>query len=103
PGALTASAIANDINLQVNTDLSLTNAGQASASREQSANLAEEGFLDPSLFEAISLYDVADGGIRLPADQAEEESFEGEECSDDEEDCVVFNSGDVNYGAPSIR
>jgi hypothetical protein len=38
------------------------------------------GFIDVSVFQQISLYDVNGSGIQLPGDQCEEESTTGAGC-----------------------
>jgi hypothetical protein len=58
---------------QVSGSITITNTGQSSAAKEQSGGLVDEGFIDPSLFEEIKLYEEAGTGIALPADQREEE------------------------------
>ena len=75
--AARALATAARINLSLlNSNVQVTNTGQLGSTREQSGGLADEGFIDPSLFEAINLYEVFGSGIRLPADQSEEQSEE---------------------------
>jgi hypothetical protein len=61
----------------------VTSVSQSSAAKEQSGGLVDEGFIDPSLFQEISLYDTAGTGIALPADQREEE------CQENDPTCVV--------------
>ncbi|MEE8118769.1 MAG: hypothetical protein V3T39_04325, partial [Gammaproteobacteria bacterium] len=81
-GFATAAGV---INL-VRTTAQVTSSSQLGSTREQSGGLADEGFIDPSLFEDISLYEVFGTGIRLPADQSEEEIF-GDDCDPADVNC----------------
>ncbi|HSC48052.1 MAG TPA: hypothetical protein VLG68_08195, partial [Gammaproteobacteria bacterium] len=58
----------------------ITNAGQQSAANQQTGGLLTSGFIDVSVFQQISLYDVNGSGISLPADQCEEQSSTGQGC-----------------------
>jgi hypothetical protein len=58
----------------------ITNAGQQSAANQQTGGLLGSGFIDVSVFQQISLYDVNGSGIQLPGDQCEEESATGTGC-----------------------
>ncbi|MDX1444129.1 MAG: hypothetical protein R3270_10230, partial [Gammaproteobacteria bacterium] len=84
-----AAAIVSSLGISINQNLLVTNAAQSSANREQTGGLTDEGFIDPSLFEDISLYEVLGSGIALPADQSEEGYFEeeGDDCNPEFEDC----------------
>ncbi|HEY1773561.1 MAG TPA: hypothetical protein VGH91_10260, partial [Gammaproteobacteria bacterium] len=57
-----------------------TNASQQSATNQQTGGLLGSGFIDVSVFQQISLYDVNGSGIQLPSDQCEEESATGTGC-----------------------
>ncbi|HEX6930361.1 MAG TPA: hypothetical protein VF267_13985, partial [Gammaproteobacteria bacterium] len=83
----------------------ITSSAQTSANREQSGGLANEGFIDPSLFEDIALYEISGSGIALPADQSEEEVFDkgpADDCNSDEENCELDGTAGV-VGAISPR
>jgi hypothetical protein len=58
----------------------ITNASQQSATNQQTGGLLGSGFIDVSVFQQISLYDVNGSGIQLPGDQCEEESASGTGC-----------------------
>jgi hypothetical protein len=58
----------------------ITNASQQSAANQQTGGLLGSGFIDVSVFQQISLYDVNGSGIQLPGDQCEEETATGTGC-----------------------
>ncbi len=89
--ATLAIAYAQALGFTRNNNLVVTSTSQSSATREQSGGLADEGFIDSSLFEDISLYEVLGSGIALPADQREEEFLEepNGECTSEDADCDV--------------
>ncbi|HEX7030976.1 MAG TPA: hypothetical protein VF254_10280, partial [Gammaproteobacteria bacterium] len=104
PSRPRALAIARNLGLQINANQSITSSAQNSANREQSGGLANEGFIDPSLFEDIALYEVSGTGIALPADQSEEEVFDSGpsmDCNTDDESCDMQDSpGAVGVTSP---
>ncbi|HEV7166279.1 MAG TPA: hypothetical protein VGO35_12935, partial [Gammaproteobacteria bacterium] len=55
-------------------NVTVTNSGQQTAANQQTGGLLTSGFIDVSVFQQISLYDVSGSGIALPGDQCEEES-----------------------------
>jgi hypothetical protein len=69
--ATEAIELAHELGLAINTDQTVTNAGQVTALRQQTAKLSGTIFVDPALFRDISLYDITGTGILLPADQRE--------------------------------
>jgi hypothetical protein len=75
--ATRAIEIAHELGLAINTDQTVTNAGQVTALRQQTAKLSGNIFVDPALFRDISLYDITGAGILLPADQREKEDRQG--------------------------
>ncbi|MDX1454276.1 MAG: filamentous hemagglutinin N-terminal domain-containing protein [Gammaproteobacteria bacterium] len=85
--ATVAFGFAEALRITTNQDLTVTSSAQSSANREQGGGLADEGFIDPSLFEDISLYEVLGSGIAMPADQSEEETFETDDCDPLEGEC----------------
>jgi len=60
-----------------NDNVTIASSTESSANREQGSGLTDEGFIDASLFEDISLFETAGTGIRLPLDQSEEMPEEG--------------------------
>ncbi|HEX7048355.1 MAG TPA: calcium-binding protein, partial [Gammaproteobacteria bacterium] len=96
--------IARKLDLAINANQQITSSAQNSANREQSGGLANEGFIDPSLFEDIALYEVSGTGITLPADQSEEEVFDNGpsmDCNTDDENCdMQGTTGAVGVTSP---
>jgi hypothetical protein len=76
----TASTFAGDLNVTINSGATLQNSGQQAAANQQTGGLLGSGFIDVSVFQQISLYDVNGSGITLPSDQCEEESTTGAGC-----------------------
>jgi hypothetical protein len=76
----TASTYAIDLGVDVNTGATLQNSGEQAAANQQTGGLLGSGFIDVSVFQQISLYDVNGSGIQLPGDQCEEESTTGTGC-----------------------
>ncbi|HEV2111989.1 MAG TPA: hypothetical protein VGT99_11600, partial [Gammaproteobacteria bacterium] len=70
---LLANDIANVLGLSLNGNVTVTNSGLQTAANQQTGGLLTSGFIDVSVFQQISLYDVNGTGIALPADQCEEE------------------------------
>ncbi|MGA9852407.1 MAG: hypothetical protein WBR15_05690, partial [Gammaproteobacteria bacterium] len=71
PGAIVADAIAAQLGLFIQNGV-ITSIGQQIAALVQSGGLLGSGFVDVSLFQNISLYDVSGQGITLPVDQCEQ-------------------------------
>ncbi|HEX6929678.1 MAG TPA: hypothetical protein VF267_10530, partial [Gammaproteobacteria bacterium] len=84
--ALFANAIASGLKLITDDGVKITSTLQSSANREQGTGLTDEGFIDASLFEEISLYETAGAGILMPLDQSEEMPEEG---------CVTDSTGSL--------
>jgi hypothetical protein len=76
----TASTYAGELDVQINTSAQLQNSGTQAAANSQTGGLLGSGFIDVSVFQQISLYDVNGSGIQLPSDQCEEESSTGTGC-----------------------
>jgi hypothetical protein len=74
-----ASQIASDLGLTIQSNIQVTNSGQQSAANSQTGGLLQSGFIDVSVFQNISLYDVNGAGIALPSDQCEDQNSSG--CS----------------------
>jgi hypothetical protein len=72
-----ASQIASDLGITIQSNIQVTNSGQQSAANSQTGGLLQSGFIDVSVFQNISLYDVNGAGIALPADQCEDQSNGG--------------------------
>ncbi|HEX6549630.1 MAG TPA: hypothetical protein VF117_03075, partial [Gammaproteobacteria bacterium] len=72
-----ASQIASDLGITIQSNIQVTNSGQQSAANSQTGGLLQSGFIDVSVFQNISLYDVNGVGIALPADQCEDQSSSG--------------------------
>ncbi|MGB9430193.1 MAG: hypothetical protein WCC11_10040, partial [Gammaproteobacteria bacterium] len=72
PGAIIADAIAAQLGLFIQANSQVTSIGQQIAALAQAGGLLESGFIDTSLFQNISLYDVYGQGITLPVDQCEQ-------------------------------
>jgi len=68
-----ANDIANVLGLSLNGNVTVTNSGLQTAANQQTGGLLTSGFIDVSVFQQISLYDVNGTGIALPPDQCEEE------------------------------
>jgi hypothetical protein len=80
-GAQAADATTYDTDVGVvPVNSNITNASQQSATNQQTGGLLGSGFIDVSVFQQISLYDVNGSGIQLPGDQCEEESATGTGC-----------------------
>jgi hypothetical protein len=75
-----ATTIAGDIGITPNGGVQVQNSGQQAAANQQTGGLLGSGFIDVSVFQQISLYDVNGSGIQLPGDQCEEESSTGTGC-----------------------
>jgi len=58
----------------------ITNPAQQTAANAQTGGLLSSGFIDVSVFQQISLYDVNGSGILLPSDQCEEQTAAGTGC-----------------------
>jgi len=71
PLAVTAYDIALQLGLFIQADSIVTSIGQQIAALSVNGGLLESGFVDISLFQNISLYDVYGLGISLPVDQCE--------------------------------
>ncbi|HVC29488.1 MAG TPA: hypothetical protein VNF48_08095 [Gammaproteobacteria bacterium] len=71
PQAKTAYDIAIQLGLFIQGDTIVTSIGQQIAALSENGGLLESGFVDISLFQNISLYDVYGLGIALPVDQCE--------------------------------
>jgi len=83
-----AERIAAAVGINFNPNLQVASSEQRSASREQSGGIADEGFIDPSLFEEIALYEIQGSGIALPADQSEDEYLVPQgDCDIEEQHC----------------
>ncbi|MGE5624963.1 MAG: beta strand repeat-containing protein, partial [Bacillota bacterium] len=80
PADASVSTYALDLNVQINSNAVLQNSGQQAATNQQTGGLLGSGFIDVSVFQQISLYDVNGSGIQLPADQCEEQSATGTGC-----------------------
>jgi hypothetical protein len=80
PADETVTVYAGDLNVDVNGNAILQNSGQQAAANQQTGGLLGSGFIDVSVFQQISLYDVNGSGIQLPGDQCEEESSSGTGC-----------------------
>ena len=72
-GSISAT-IAADLGITTLQNVQVTNAGQQSAANSQTGGLLQSGFIDVSVFQNISLYDVNGVGITLPPDQCEDQS-----------------------------
>jgi hypothetical protein len=70
----------DELDVSVNTNAHSQNSGQQAAANQQTGGLLGSGFIDVSVFQQISLYDVNGSGIQLPGDQCEEESATGTGC-----------------------
>jgi hypothetical protein len=79
-GDNTPHVYALDLDVTINTNAVLQNSGQQAAANQQTGGLLGSGFIDVSVFQQISLYDVNGSGIQLPGDQCEEESSTGTGC-----------------------
>ncbi len=71
PTAVIADTIAAQLGLFVQANSQVTSIGQQIAALAQTGGLLQGGFIDVSLFQNISLYDVFGSGIMLPMDQCE--------------------------------
>ncbi|MGH8371084.1 MAG: hypothetical protein ACRESC_08885, partial [Gammaproteobacteria bacterium] len=71
------SALASDLDVTVQQNIQVTNSSQESAANSQTGGLLQSGFIDVSVFQNISLYDVNGAGIALPADQCEDQNSSG--------------------------
>ncbi|MBW3568227.1 MAG: hypothetical protein KY410_09790, partial [Proteobacteria bacterium] len=103
PTPTLANLIARAVGVNPNANVQVQSSAQTSANREQSSGLADEGFIDPSLFEDIALYEVSGSGIALPSDQSEEEIFDdgpAEDCNTDEQNCELEATGAVGAVSP---
>ncbi|HET7650810.1 MAG TPA: hypothetical protein VFL15_08955, partial [Gammaproteobacteria bacterium] len=72
-----ATQVAADLGITIQSNIQVTNSGQQSAANSQTGGLLQSGFIDVSVFQNISLYDVNGVGIALPADQCEDQSGSG--------------------------
>jgi hypothetical protein len=72
-----AGQIASDLDITIQSNIQVTNSGQQSAANSQTGGLLQSGFIDVSVFQNISLYDVNGVGIALPPDQCEDQSSSG--------------------------
>ncbi|HEX2668666.1 MAG TPA: hypothetical protein VHP13_09860, partial [Gammaproteobacteria bacterium] len=79
PGTV-VSLYALELGVDVNQNAHSANSGQQAAANQQTGGLLGSGFIDVSVFQQISLYDVNGSGIQLPGDQCEEESTTGAGC-----------------------
>ncbi|HET9679694.1 MAG TPA: hypothetical protein VFP95_03915, partial [Gammaproteobacteria bacterium] len=79
PNTVLADAYAEALGLDPQSS-TVTNTALTSAGREQTGELEDEDYIDPSLFENISLFEVFGTGILLPADQREEEEEDEDEA-----------------------
>lgn len=98
-----ANLIARAVGVNPNVNVQVQSSAQTSANREQSSGLANEGFIDPSLFEDIALYEVSGSGIALPSDQSEEEVFDdgpADDCNTEEQNCELEATGAVGVISP---
>ncbi|HET7174900.1 MAG TPA: hypothetical protein VFK21_02730, partial [Gammaproteobacteria bacterium] len=77
PGSPLVAAFAQGVDVSLNGNIQVTNSGQQSAANQQTGGLLTSGFIDVSVFQQISLYDVSGSGIALPGDQCEEEQTGG--------------------------
>ncbi|HEV2213053.1 MAG TPA: hypothetical protein VGS99_06870, partial [Gammaproteobacteria bacterium] len=77
PGSPLVAAFAQGVDVSLNGNIQVTNSGQQSAANQQTGGLLTSGFIDVSVFQQISLYDVSGSGIALPGDQCEEEQAGG--------------------------
>jgi formylmethanofuran dehydrogenase subunit C len=75
-----ADQYANELGLSFNPGLELTSFGEQITANQQTGGKLESGFVDVSVFQQISLYDVNGSGITLPADQCEEQGSTEEGC-----------------------
>ena len=66
--------LADGLGITLSGNITVTNSGQQAAANQQTGGLLTSGFIDVSVFQQISLYDVSGSGIALPGDQCEEES-----------------------------
>jgi hypothetical protein len=80
PNGQFALTYAGDLGLVTSSNLVFTNVSSQSAANQQTGGLLTSGFIDVSVFQQISLYDVNGSGISLPADQCEEQSSTGAGC-----------------------
>ncbi|MGH8397596.1 MAG: beta strand repeat-containing protein, partial [Gammaproteobacteria bacterium] len=71
PAALIANDIANQLGLFIQANSQVTSSGQQIAALVQTGGLLG-GFIDVSLFQDVSLYDIYGQGITLPVDQCEQ-------------------------------
>ncbi|MGH8280512.1 MAG: beta strand repeat-containing protein, partial [Gammaproteobacteria bacterium] len=72
PAATIANAIAAQLGLFIQANSQVTSIGQQIVALAQSGGLLESGFVDVSLFQNISLYDISGLGITLPFDQCQQ-------------------------------
>ncbi|HEU5398372.1 MAG TPA: hypothetical protein VFV77_03760, partial [Gammaproteobacteria bacterium] len=77
PGSPLVAAFAQGVDVNLNGNIQVTNSGQQSAANQQTGGLLTSGFIDVSVFQQISLYDVSGSSIALPGDQCEEEQAGG--------------------------
>jgi hypothetical protein len=80
PNGANALEFAQGVGITPSGNIVVTNASQQSAANQQTGGLLGSGFIDVSVFQQISLYDVNGSGIQLPADQCEEQSSSGTGC-----------------------
>ncbi|MGA9856034.1 MAG: hypothetical protein WBR29_12235, partial [Gammaproteobacteria bacterium] len=71
PAAFIANDIAAQLGLFIQANSQVTSIGQQIAALSEDGGLLESGFVDISLFQNISLYNVYGLGISLPVDQCE--------------------------------
>ncbi|MBU6510028.1 MAG: hypothetical protein KGQ73_07595, partial [Gammaproteobacteria bacterium] len=76
PAATIADAIALELGLNIQANSQVTTLGQQIVALELTGGLLESGFVDVSLFQNITLYDISGPGITLPFDQCERNNKE---------------------------